>query len=259
MSKYKKYINKEKDMSTISKKKSFWKEFYEYYKDDIKFILTIFAAIAGVVFISFIAILISSSHLFDDFFQEADFISKALLIILVTMIIIAMFSFAGFVALITSHALTYFISQTKAIKQYVYLPLTVDEVRLMIDEGVITTDRDYTYYLTDKLTYRYSGDNLCLKFTDEDMEKIVNTYEEVFNKPLILDNEYYKKYRYSWVPDSIPNIIWSTRGPFNYKDGIDEIYRKNGREAGANPVVFVHKNNSFEKIENANYIYIDNE
>ena len=47
-------------MSTISKKKSFWKEFYKYYKDDIKFVLTIFAAIAGVVFISFIAIF--SSH-----------------------------------------------------------------------------------------------------------------------------------------------------------------------------------------------------
>ena len=84
----------------------------------------------------------------------------------------------------------------------------------MIDEGVITTDRDYIYYLTDKLTYKYSGDNYCLKFTDEDMEKIINT---------------------------------------------DEIYRKDGREAGANPVVFVHKDNSFEKIENANYIYIDSE
>jgi hypothetical protein len=180
-------------MSTISKKKSFWKEFYKYYKDDIKFLSTIFTAIAGVVFISFIAILISSSHLFNDFFREADFISKALFIILVIVIIITMFSFAGFVALITSHAITYFISQTKAIKQYVYLPLTVDEVRLMIDEGVITTDRDYIYYLTDKLTYKYSGDNYCLKFTDEDMEKIINTYEKVFNKPLILDSEYYKK------------------------------------------------------------------
>lgn len=248
---------KEKDMSTISKKKSFWKEFYKYYKDDIKFVLTIFAAIAGVVFISFIAIF--SSHLFDDFFREADFISKVLFIILVTVIIIAMFSFAGFAALITSHAIIYFISQTKAIKQYVYLPLTVNEVRLMIDEGVITTDKDYTYYLTDKLTYKYSGDNHCLKFTDEDMEKIINTYEEVFNKPLILDSEYYKKNRYSWVPDSIPDVIWSTRCPFNYKDEIDKIYRKDGREAGANPVVFVHKDNSFEKIENANYIYIDNE
>lgn len=60
-------------MSTISKKKSFWKEFYKYYKDDIKFVLTIFAAIAGVVFISFIAIF--SSHLFDDFFREADFLT----------------------------------------------------------------------------------------------------------------------------------------------------------------------------------------
>ena len=49
------------------------------------------------------------------------------------------------------------------------------------------------------------------------------------------------------------------KGPFNYKDEIDEIYRKDGREAGANPVVFVHKDNSFEKIENANYIYIDSE
>ena len=120
-------------MEEISKKKSFWKEFYKYYKDDIKFVLTTFAAI-GVVFISFIAILISSFHLFDDFFREANFTSKVLFIILVTVIIIAMFSFAGFVTLITSYAITYFISQTKAIKQYVYLPLTVDEVRLMIDD-----------------------------------------------------------------------------------------------------------------------------
>lgn len=35
--------------------------------------------------------------------------------------------------------------------------------------------------------------------------------------------------------------------------------KSSGREAGANPVVFVHKDNSFEKIENANYIYIDSE
>lgn len=43
MNKYKKYINKEKDMSTISKKKSFWKEFYEHYKGGIKTALHILA------------------------------------------------------------------------------------------------------------------------------------------------------------------------------------------------------------------------
>lgn len=67
-------------MSTISKKKSFWKEFYKYYKDDIKFVLTIFTAIAGVVFISFIAILISSSHLFNDFFEKQILFQKLCLL-----------------------------------------------------------------------------------------------------------------------------------------------------------------------------------
>lgn len=242
-------------MSTISKKKSFWKEFYEHYKGGIKTALHILEGIAAIAFIVITSILITHFHLLDRFLGDADFTTKFILIITFEIVIIIGIILIILIIDLIIKCTTNFISQTKAIKRYTYLPLTANEVKLMIAEGVITTDRDYTYYLTDNVIYKYFGNKYCLNFTDEDMKKIVSIYEEVFNKPLILDSEYYKKYKCSYLSNSIPNIIWSTNYPFNYKNKVKDI----NREDAGNPVVFVHKDNLFEKIENANYIYIDNE
>ena len=242
-------------MNNISRKKSFWKEFYEYYEDGIK-ILIIIASVAFLVLSSF---LLNYFHLTDVIFNEnTDWYDK--LFITMFFEIMAILSLVMIVLIIYSAIkfLILFISKTRAIKRYTYLPLTADEVRFMIGEGIITTDRDYTYYLTDQLLFKDENGVNCLNFTDDDMEKLIDTYEEVFNKPLILDKEYFKKYAASWcsgkyITKDSPNIVLrEVIYPFNYKHKDHLI----SYEKGTNPVVFTHKDNSFEKIENANYIYI---
>jgi hypothetical protein len=246
-------------MRSISRKKSFWKEFYEYYEDGIKIAGFILAIIASVAFLGISSFLLNYFHLTDVIFNEnADWYDK--LFITMFFEIMAILSLVMIVLIIYSAIkfLILFISKTRAIKRYTYLPLTADEVRFMIGEGIITTDRDYTYYLTDQLLFKDENGVDCLDFTDDDMEKLIDTYEEVFNKPLILDKEYFKKYAASWcsgkyITKDSPNIVLrEVIYPFNYKYKVQLI----SYEKGTNPVVFTHKDNSFEKIENANYIYI---
>ena len=146
-------------------------------------------------------------------------------------------------------------------KRYADLPITSDEVRALIDKGIITTDRDYTYYLVDRLickeidcvllTHEVIHSEYCWSFTNEDMIQLINIYREVFNKPIILDEDYYYKYK-----------IYSGTClcPFDYKgqiDYLDDYYSE--EETKFRPVVFTDKNTKYDTIKDAYYIYIDNE
>lgn len=74
-----------------------------------------------------------------------------------------------------------------AVKRYTYLPLTADEVREAINEGLIgNTPESYIDYLTKQMQY-FDG---SIIFSIDDMKTITKTVKEIWDKPFKLNKDF---------------------------------------------------------------------
>ena len=250
-------------MKKIRRKKTFGRVFYESYKKEFHIAGIVLSIIAAITIIAISAVIFVKLGIFSgiiNFLFDGNNFSFAYKVL----IVFSFISLDVLILLISGSIISgiyNFISKCKTMKRYADLPITSDEVRALIDKGIITTDRDYTYYLVDRLickeidcvllTHEVIHSEYCWSFTNEDMIQLINTYREVFNKPIILDEDYYYKYK-----------IYSGTClcPFDYKgqmDYLDDYYSE--EETKFRPVVFTDKNTKYDTIKDAHYIYIDNE
>lgn len=265
-------------MEEIRREKSFGRVFYESYKKEFHIAGIVLSIIAAITIIAISAVIFVKLGIFSriiNFLFDGNNFSFAykvfitfwieiLSLFIILLLVIQLISLVVLISLISGSIISgiyNFISKCKTMKRYADLPITSDEVRALIDKDIITTDRDYTYYLVDRLickeidcvllNHEVIHSEYCWSFTNEDMIQLINTYREVFNKPIILDKDYYYKYK-----------IYSGTClcPFDYKgqiDYLDDYYSE--EETEFRPVVFTDKNTKYDQIKDAHYIYIGNE
>lgn len=93
--------------------------------------------------------------------------------------------------------------KVRAVYNYTYLPLTVDEIRDALDKGVISSKEDYIRLILNSLRYGamkkpsswFSA--YYITFSQEELYSLCKSFEEVFDSPIIIDNDmlsYINKY-----------------------------------------------------------------
>ena len=93
--------------------------------------------------------------------------------------------------------------KVRAVYNYTYLPLTVDEIRDALDKGIISSKEDYIRLILNSLRYGamkkpsswFSA--YYITFSQEELYLLCKSFEEVFDSPIIIDNDmlsYINKY-----------------------------------------------------------------
>lgn len=97
---------------------------------------------------------------------------------------------------------TYIINKIKAIKRYTYLPLTVEDIKQSIKNGLFSTKESYIKYICDQLRYESIWGLLncnSIKLTNIDLVLLCKSVEEVYKSPIVFTYEefykYFKKYK----------------------------------------------------------------
>ena len=206
------------DFKNVSKKKSFWGALINEFLGTI---LITFIIIYIIVFI-----LLGRAGIFNFMGGSSNIINglvAALIfpiaLIFVVCIITLAVCIVGFIPLITIHKI-------KAVYNYTYLPLAVDEIRDALDKGIISTKEDYIRLILDSLRYGamkkpsswFSA--YYITFSQEELYSLCKSFEEVFDSPIIIDNDmlsYINKY------DDIDT-------PFNNAKYTDEVLLRNIRQ-----------------------------
>lgn len=212
-------------LQNVSKKKSFWNTLFNEF----------FWSILLVLFITYMAafILLGKAGIFNfiggdsniaNGFIAAVFFPIVLGLILLAIVLIV--SLLGFIP--------FSIHKVQAIYNYTYLPLTVDEIKDTLDKGTISSKEDYIRLILDSLRYGATKkpsswfSAYYITFSEEELYSLCKSFEEVFNSPIIIDDDmlpYINKY------DCIDT-------PFNnakYKDEVSlrdiRLKYKNGKDA----------------------------
>lgn len=176
----------------FKKKKSFWKEFFNECEGVIVVgAIMIYIALSMIVG-NLILPYINNGKLINPYVEDISnkftsfvirtFISciwlfGVIFILLITIAIIGIIV----IAIVSG------ITHITAVKRYTYLPLTVDEVREAINEGLIEdTPESYTDYLTKQM--EYFGDSVI--FSVDDMKMITKTVKEIWNESFKLNKDY---------------------------------------------------------------------
>lgn len=101
------------------------------------------------------------------------------------------------------------IHKIKAIYNYTYLPLTVDEIKDALDENIISSKEDYIKLILDSLRYGVTNkpslffSTYYIAFSEEELCSLCKAFEEVFDSPIVIDNDmlsYLNKYDCSCSP-----------------------------------------------------------
>ncbi|MFR7560579.1 MAG: hypothetical protein ACLUVX_12025 [Lachnospira pectinoschiza] len=96
------------------------------------------------------------------------------------------------------------INKINAIKRYIYLPFTADELRLKINkESIFKNPADYIKYICEQMRYysELANEYKSLKLTMDDLLKLCKTYEEVYGDLIVFKHEdykYFKKFNYAF-------------------------------------------------------------
>ena len=182
------------NFKNMSKKKSFWSTLVNEFLGTI---LITFMIIYITVFI-----LLGKAGIFN-FMGGDNYVINGLVaagafpivLILAVLLIALAVSIVGLIPL-TIHKI-------KAVYNYTYLPLTVDEIRDALDKGVISSKEDYIRLILNSLRYGamkkpsswFSA--YYITFSQEELYSLCKSFEEVFDSPIIIDNDmlsYINKY-----------------------------------------------------------------
>lgn len=204
------------DFKNVSKKKSFWNTLFDEF---IGFIFIVFFITYMAAFILLgkagIFNFIGENNIVNGFIAAMFFPIVLGLVLLAIMLIVSMLGFIPFA-----------IHKVRAVYNYTYLPLTVDEIRDVLDKGIISSKEDYISLILDSLRYGamekpsswFSA--YYITFSQEELYSLCKSFEEVFDSPIIIDNDmlsYINKY------DDIDT-------PFNNARYTDEVLLRNIRQ-----------------------------
>lgn len=202
------------NFKNMSKKKSFCNALFNEF----------FGSILLVLFITYMAafIILGKAGIFNfiggnsniaNGFVAAVFFPIVLGLVLLAIVLIV--SMLGFIP-----------HKVRAVYNYTYFPLTVDEIRDALDKGIISSKEDYIRLILDSLRYGamkkpsswFSA--YYITFSQEELYSLCKSFEEVFDSPIIIDNNmlsYINKY------DDIDT-------PFNNAKYTDEVLLRNIRQ-----------------------------
>lgn len=219
-------MNKFKNMN---KKKSFWSTLVNEFFGTI---LITFIIIYITVFI-----LLGRAGLFNFLGCDNNIINGLtaaslfpIVLVLVFLAITLAVNIVGFIPL-TIHKI-------KALYNYTYLPLTVDEIKDALDENIISSKEDYIKLILDSLRYGVTNkpswffSTYYIEFSEEELCSLCKAFEEVFNSPIVIDNDilsYLNKYGCSDSPfnkakDKYENIAIRIQEYENGKDATFALY-----------------------------------
>lgn len=175
----------------FKKKKSFWKEFFNECTGVIVagaiMIYIALSAIIGNLILPYINGKEINPYIEDVSNKFSIFLIKTIIgaIWLVGIIFVLLIAFAiiGMIVI----AIVTGITHITAVKRYTYLPLTADEVREAINEGLIEdTPESYTDYLTKQMKY-FDGSVI---FSVDDMKMITKTVKRIWNESFKLNKDF---------------------------------------------------------------------
>lgn len=189
----------------FKKKKSFWKEFFNECTGVILVgAIMIYIALSAIIG-NLILPYINNGKEINPYIED---VSSKFSIFLIKTIIGAIWLFGIiFVQLIAFAiigiiviAIVTGITHITAVKRYTYLPLTADEVREAINEGLIEdTPESYTDYLTKQMKY-FDGSVI---FSVDDMKMITKTVKRIWNESFKLNKDFLIRNeieRYDYLP-----------------------------------------------------------
>ena len=185
----------------FKKKKSFWKEFFNECTG-----VTLVGAI--MIYIALSAIIGNLILPYKEINPYIEDVSSKFSIFLIKTIIGAIWLFGIIFVLLIAFAIIGIIviaivtgiTHITAVKRYTYLPLTADEVREAINEGLIEdTPESYTDYLTKQMKY-FDGSVI---FSVDDMKMITKTVKRIWNESFKLNKDFLIRNeieRYDYLP-----------------------------------------------------------
>lgn len=179
------------NFKNMSKKKSFCNALFNEF----------FGSILLVLFITYIAafIILGKAGIFNFIGGDSNiangFVAAVFFPIVLGLVLLA-------IVLIVS-VLGFIPHKVRAVYNYTYLPLTVDEIRDALDKGVISSMEDYIRLILNSLRYGamkkpsswFSA--YYITFSQEELYSLCKSFEEVFDSPIIIDNDmlsYINKY-----------------------------------------------------------------
>lgn len=202
------------NFKNMSKKKSFCNALFNEF----------FGSILLVLFITYMAafIILGKAGIFNFIGGDSNiangFVAAVFFPIVLGLVLLA-------IVLIVS-VLGFIPHKVRAVYNYTYLPLTVDEIRDALDKGIISSKEDYIRLILNSLRYGAMKKPSSwfsvyyITFSQEELYSLCKSFEEVFDSPIIIDNDmlsYINKY------DDIDT-------PFNNAKYTDEVLLRNIRQ-----------------------------
>lgn len=197
-------MNKLKNMN---KKKSFWSTLVNEFLGTI---LITFIIIYITVFI-----LLGRTGIFNFMGSGNDIINGLVaavafpIVLILTVVLIALaVNIVGLIPL-TIHKI-------KAVYNYIYLPLTVNEIKDALDKNIISSKEDYIKLILDSLRYGVTNkpswffSTHYIAFSEEELYSLCKAFEEVFDSPIVIDKDmlsYLNKYDCSDSPFDVAKAI----------------------------------------------------
>lgn len=197
-------MNKLKNMN---KKKSFWSTLVNEFLGTI---LITFIIIYITVFI-----LLGRAGIFNFMGGSNDVINGLVaavafpIVLILTVVLIALaVNIVGLIPL-TIHKI-------KAVYNYIYLPLTVNEIKDALDKNIISSKEDYIKLILDSLRYGVTNkpswffSTHYIAFSEEELCSLCKSFEEVFDSPIVIDKDmlsYLNKYDCSDSPFDVAKTI----------------------------------------------------
>lgn len=108
------------------------------------------------------------------------------------------------------------IHKIKAVYNYIYLPLTVNEIKDALDKNIISSKEDYIKLILDSLRYGVTNkpswffSTHYIAFSEEELYSLCKAFEEVFDSPIVIDKDmlsYLNKYDCSDSPFDVAKAI----------------------------------------------------
>lgn len=178
-------------MKNISKKKSFWKGFFNECHGVIVFgaitIYIVLSAIVGNLILPCINGEAINPYIEDVSGKFTLFVIKTaiggLYLFGVIFTLLTAFSIIGIIVINLVTGITHIL----AVKRYTYLPLTIDEVKEAINVGLFEdTPESYIDYLAKQMKY-FDGSVI---FSVDDMKMIVKTIKAIWNQSFKLNKDF---------------------------------------------------------------------